>query len=133
MRNKHLQRHHIHTLEDLTPEKFEAALRYGWGISKLGEPVHHEMGWVKMVHDSSLPPYAKAQVIGMLYANEASLDLNLRPLEKKSIKRFAKNAGISFRRPLKKQGNLCMRLDLETGTAITEKNLLVHTDAEEDI
>ena len=133
MRNKHLQRHHIHTLEDLTPEKFEAALRYGWGISKLGEPVNHEMGWVKMVHDSTLPPYAKAQVIGMLYANEASLDLNLRPLEKKSIKRFAKNAGISFRRPLKKQGNLCMRLDLETGTAITEKNLLVHTDVEEDI
>jgi len=26
-----------------------------------------------------------------------------------------------------------MRLDLETGTAITEKNLLVHTDVEEDI
>lgn len=77
--------------------------------------------------------YAKAQVIGMLYANEVSLDLNLRPLEKKNIKRFAKTAGISFRRPLKKQGNLCMRLDLETGTAITEKNLSVHTDVEEDI
>jgi hypothetical protein len=26
-----------------------------------------------------------------------------------------------------------MRLDLETGTAITEKNLLVHTDEEEDV
>jgi len=133
MRNKHLQRHHLHTLEDLTPAKFEAALRFGWDMSKLGNPVNHEMGWVKQINDSSIPAYAKAQVIGMLYANEVSLDLNLKPHEKRNIKRFAKAAGISFRRSLKKQGNLCMRLDLETGTAITEKNLLVHTDEEEDI
>jgi len=133
MRNKHLQRHHLHTLEDLTPAKFEAALRFGWDMSKLGNPVNHEMGWVKQINDSSIPAYAKAQVIGMLYAHEVSLDLNLKPHEQRNIKRFAKAAGISFRRPLKKQGNLCMRLDLETGTAITEKNLLVHTDEEEDI
>jgi hypothetical protein len=102
-------------------------------MSKLGNPVNHEMGWVKQINDSSIPAYAKAQVIGMLYANEVSLDLNLKPHEQRNIKRFAKAAGISFRRPLKKQGNLCMRLDLETGTAITEKDLLVHTDEEEDI
>lgn len=133
MRNKHLQRHHLHTLEDLTPAKFEAALRFGWDMSKLGNPVNHEMGWVKLINDSAIPAYAKAQVIGMLYANEVALDLNLKLHEKRNIKRFAKAAGISFRRPLRKQGNLCMRLDLETGTAITEKNLLVHTDEEEDI
>ena len=82
---------------------------------------------------ASRPCCLAKKSIDLLYANEVSLDLNLRPLEKKSIKRFAKTAGISFRRPLKKQGNLCMRLDLETGTAITEKNLLVHTDVEEDV
>ena len=133
MRNKHLQRHHIHTLEDLTAEKFEAALRFGWDMSKLGLPVNHEMGWVKQINDSSIPSFAKAQVVGMLYAAEVSLDLALKPNEKRTIKRFAKAAGISFRRPLKKQGNLCMRLDLDSGTAITEKNVLVHTDEEEDV
>ena len=133
MRNKHLQRHHIHTLEDLTAEKFEAALRFGWDISKLGEPVHHPMGWVKAVNDSGIPSMAKAQVIGMLHANEISLDLGLKPFEKRSLKQFARTAGLSFRRPLNKQGNLVMRLDLDTGAAVTENISLVHADEDEDM
>ena len=41
-----------------------------------------------------------------VFANEISLDLGLKPFEKRSLKQFARTAGLSFRRPLNKQGKL---------------------------
>ena len=128
LRKKHLQRAHIHTLEDLTPAKFENALRIGWEIAGLGEPVAHPQGWINQVNDSSLSAEEKTMLIGYLQAQQSGLDLGLRKYQINEIKAKVRSVGLSFRRPLSKQGNMYMQLDLDTGTCRIHKSLAVSTD-----
>lgn len=128
LRGKHLQRAHIHTLEDLTPAKFENALRIGWKIAGLGEPVAHPHGWINQVNDSALSLEEKAIVIGHLQAQESGFDLGFRKHQINEIKAKARSVGLTFRRPLSKQGNLYMQLDLDTGLCLIHKSLAVNTD-----
>jgi hypothetical protein len=128
LRKKHLQRAHIHTLEDLTPAKFENALRIGWEIAGLGEPVTHPQGWINQVNDSSLSAEEKTMLIGYLQAQQSGLDLGLRKYQINEIKAKVRSVGLSFRRPLSKQGNMYMQLDLDTGTCRIHKSLAVSTD-----
>lgn len=100
LRNKHLQKAHIHTLEDLTSVKFEYALRQGWDIAGLGKPVIHPSAWIKQIHDSELSPETKTKVIGFLQAEMIGLDLGLRPYQTKALKKAAREAGLTFRRAL---------------------------------
>jgi hypothetical protein len=131
LRNKHLQKAHIHTLEDLTPAKFEYAMRQGWDISELGKPVMHPSAWIKQIHDSELPPETKSGVIGFLQAELIGLELGLRPYQTKALKKAAREAGITFRRALARQGNLRFTLDLETGAVVADNSIYVHTDSDE--
>lgn len=131
LRNKHLQKAHIHTLEDLTPAKFEYAIRQGWDISELGKPVMHPSAWIKQIHDSELPPETKSGVIGFLQAEMIGLELGLRAYQTKALKKAARDAGLTFRRALARQGNLRFTLDLETGTVVTDNSIYVHTDSDE--
>ena len=128
LRKKHLQRAHIHTLEDLTPAKFENALRIGWEIAGLGEPVAHPHGWINQVNDASLSAEEKTMLIGYLQAQQIGLDLGLRKYQINEIKAKVRSVGLSFRRPLSKQGNMYMQLDLDTGTCHIHKSLAVCTD-----
>jgi hypothetical protein len=130
LRNKHLQRAHIHTLKDLTPAKFELALRQGWEISKLDTPVSHPQGWVNQILDSELDPILKIQMIGLLHAENNGFEAGLRQFQINSLKQAARSIGITFRKPLAKQGNIQFTLDLDSGTARTDKFLNVCTDSE---
>lgn len=123
MRKKHLERAHIHTLADLTPAKFENALRIGWDISGLGDPIAHPHGWVNQINDSSLSAVEKSEVIGLLFAEQTGFDLGLRPYQINDLKAKARSTGITFRRPLSKQGNLYLQLDLDSGTCIVKKSI----------
>ena len=128
LRKKHLQRAHIHTLDDLTPAKFENALRIGWKIAGLGELVAHPHGWINQVNDSLLSVEEKAMVIGFLQAEETGFDLGLRKHQINGIRAKARSIGLSFRRPLSKQGNLYMQLDLDAGECLVHQSLGVSTD-----
>lgn len=116
MRNKHLKMAHIHSLEDLNRTKFEVALRQGWDISRLASPIAHPQGWLNQIADSSLLPNQKLEVIGYLQATLANIQMPVSASKIKQIKTWARKAGISFRKPLTKQGNLYFHLDLEKGT-----------------
>ncbi len=129
LRNKHLQRAHIHTLDDLTSEKFEFALRQGWDIAGLGNPVAHPQGWISQINGSALAPRTKAEVIGFLQAEMRGFDLGYRRYQEATLKKVARATGLSFRRSLEYQGNLIYRLDLETGTATVNNSFNVHTDS----
>jgi hypothetical protein len=131
LRNKHLQRAHIHTLDDLTGEKFELALRQGWEIAGLGIPVMHPQGWIKQIKDSALTPSTKAEVIGFLQAEIHGFDLGYRKYQQATMKRIARTTGLSFRRSLADQGDLRFQLDLETGTVCTDNPFDVHADSDE--
>lgn len=131
LRNKHLQKAHIHTLEDLTSAKFEYALRQGWEIAGLGKPVMHPSAWIKQIHDSALSPETKSQIVGLLQAEMMGLDLCLRTFQVTALKKAAREAGLTFRRSLAYQGNLQFTLNLETGTALTDNSIYVHTDSDE--
>lgn len=131
LRNKHLQRAHIHTLEDLTGEKFELALRQGWEIAGLGDPVMHPQGWIKQINDSGLTAKTKAEVIGFLQAEIHGFELGYRNYQQATLKKIARSTGLTFRRSLADQGSLRFQLDLETGAVITDNPFDVHTDSEE--
>jgi hypothetical protein len=131
LRNKHLQRAHIHTLADLTPEKFEYALRLGWDIAGLGKPLTHPMGWLIKLNNSILSPEQKTQVIGYLHANELGVDLGMRNTDIKNVKSLARSAGLSFRTSLEKQGGVTMELNLVSGSCDIKNSSLVCTDKEE--
>ena len=59
------------------------------------------------------------------------LELGLRPYQTKALKKAAREAGLTFRRALARQGNLQFTLDLETGTVVTDNSIYVHTDSDE--
>ena len=130
LRNKHLRRAHIHTLDDLTGGKFELALRQGWEIAGLGDPVMHPQGWINQINDSEMSPSTKAEVIGFLQAEIHGFDLGHRQYQQATLKKMARSAGLTFRRSLADQGNLRFQLDLEAGTVIADNPFDVHTDSE---
>jgi hypothetical protein len=118
-------------LADLTPEKFEYALRLGWDIAGLGKPLTHPMGWLIKLNNSILSPEQKTQVIGYLHANELGVDLGMRNTDIKNVKSLARSAGLSFRTSLEKQGGVTMELNLVSGSCDIKNSSLVCTDKEE--
>jgi len=89
----------------------------------LGDPIAHPHGWVNQINDSSLSAVEKSEVIGLLFAEQSGFDLGLRPYQINDLKAKARSTGITFRRPLSKQGNLYMQLDLDSGTCIVKKSI----------
>jgi len=124
LERKHLRQSHIHTLADLTGQKFEIALRTGWENSRLETPVVHPKAWVNLVANSGLTAPEKAELVGYLESNRIGKDLGYRPKEIAALREKARGVGINFRKKLATQGDLAMKLDLETLS-------LVHIDIAE--
>lgn len=123
MRSKHLRRAHIHTVADLNEAKIEAALRQGWDISGLGTPLVYPNGWIYQLLESPLSTQEKLETIGYLVANDQNAASWIPKSHREEIRRLAKRAGFSFRRPLAKQGKMFFHLDLEKGEIQLDKSV----------
>jgi hypothetical protein len=113
--NRHLKLNHIHSLGDLSEDRFEAALRTGWDRSRLSTPFFKPYSWISIVENSALAPSEKAEIIGYLIQENRGLDLSYSIREDREIRSKIRSIGISFRRDLDTQGLSSFQLDLDLG------------------
>ena len=113
--SRHLKANHIHSLGDLSEDRFEAALRSGWDKSRLSTPFFKRYSWVGIVENSALAPREKAEVIGYLLQEKRGIDLSYPSREDKEIRSRIRSIGISFKRDLNTQGLASYQLDLDLG------------------
>ena len=124
LERKSLTRAHIHTLADITHQKFEYALRKGWEYSGLGSPVHHPESWIEIITKSSLDQKVQWELIGFLLTNARGEEpQNLEECER--LKECARSLGISFKRSLEKNWFMATYLDLESQSLIELKSELL--------
>ena len=128
MQSRHLHRNHLHTLTDLSEDRFEAALRHGWDLSRLSLPFTTSTSWKQIIRDSVLTYQEKAELIGFLEEDEVGNDTYFPDSYRKLMRNKAKSVGISFKKSLKGQTKTSVKLDLETGMiSITPPPLSVNT------
>lgn len=122
---RHLKANHLHSLGDLSEDRFEAALRSGWDKSRLSTPFFKPYSWVGIVEAAALPPSEKAEIIGYLIQEKRGVDLAYPIQEDKKIRTKIRTIGISFKRDLGVQGLATYQLDLDLGNLLIcnlEKN-----------
>lgn len=113
--SRHLKTNHIHSLGDLSEDRFESALRSGWDKSRLSTPFFKPYSWIDIVEVSTLTPKEKAEVIGYLLQEDRGADLCYKVQEDREIRTKIRSIGISFRRALNTQGLATYQLDLDLG------------------
>jgi hypothetical protein len=112
---RHLNSNHLHSLGDLSEDRFEAALRIGWDKSRLSTPFLKPYSWVDIVEDSALAPNEKSEIIGYLIQEARGLDLAYSIQADREIRSKIRSIGISFRKDLNSQGLSTFQLDLDLG------------------
>ena len=113
--NRHLNSNHLHSLGDLSEDRFEAALRSGWDKSRLATPFFKPYSWVGVVEASALAPREKAEIIGYLIQEDRGIDLSYPIQEDLTIRSKIRSIGLSFRKDLHTQGLASYQLDLDIG------------------
>jgi hypothetical protein len=113
--NRHLNSNHLHSLGDLSEDRFEAALRSGWDKSRLATPFFKPYSWVGVVESSALAPREKAEIIGYLIQEDRGIDLSYPIQEDLAIRSKIRSIGLSFRKDLHTQGLASYQLDLDIG------------------
>ena len=114
----HLEKSHLHSLVDITPKKFEHALRRGWGLSQLETPVVHPQAWQRQVALADLTPREKALAIAYLATKDFGVDIGMTDEEKSQAIQHSQMAGIDFRKSLHLQGLPVFRLNLDSKALI---------------
>lgn len=122
---RHLAANHIHSLGDLSEDRFEAALRSGWDKSRLSTPFFKPYSWIGIVEASGLAPREKAEVIGYLLQDDRGSDLGYSQKEEKAIRSKIRSIGISLRKKLSIQGQSAIRIDLDIGDLILATDLSI--------
>ena len=115
LEKRHLKANHFHSLADLSEDRFEHALRFGWSKSRLGSPFFKPLAWTEHVTVSSLPATEKAELIGYLVMDEIGTDLGYGPKQSKTLRTRARSLGLKFYGELKNQGLTMYQLDLDLG------------------
>jgi len=115
LENRHLAKNHLHTLGDLSEDRFEAALRFGWEKSRLGTSFFKPDSWVELVERSNLSPSEKAEAIGYLLEENRGNDLGYSPADDRTLRNKLRSLGISFKMKLSDQGLTKFQLDLDLG------------------
>jgi hypothetical protein len=118
MELNHLRRNHLHSLADLSEDRFEAALRSGWDLSHLSSPLIQSGSWKDFVRESKLPYREKAELIGYLEEDDLGHD-DLFPAQyRKQMRAKARSIGLNFRNRLEDQFMTSYRLDLDSRSLI---------------
>ena len=117
---RHLSRNHIHTLADLSEDRFEAALRSGWNLSNLSLPLIKEGGWKELIRGSALANQEKAELIGFLEEDDLGNDLMFPDQYRKQMRAKARSIGITFKKNLEDQSQTIFKLDIDSGDLIEE-------------
>ena len=120
MELRHLSRNHIHTLADLSEDRFEAALRSGWNLSNLSLPLIKEGGWKELIRGSALANQEKAELIGFLEEDDLGNDLMFPDQYRKQMRAKARSIGITFKKNLEDQSQTIFKLDIDSGDLIEE-------------
>jgi hypothetical protein len=118
MELNHLRRNHIHSLADLSEDRFEAALRNGWDLSRLSSPLIQSGSWKDFVRESNLSYQEKAELIGYLEEDDLGHDGLFPAQYRKKMRAKARSIGLNFRNRLEDQFITSYQLDLNSRNLI---------------
>ena len=121
LEKRHLKKNHFHSLADLSEDRFENALRFGWKKSRLSTPFFRPLAWTEHITESNLQPKEKAELIGYLMMDETGVDLGFGISEDKTLRNKARSLGMRFYGGLNTQGLTQYQLDLDIGDLLIIK------------
>ncbi len=127
MEQRHLSYNHLHTLADLSEDRFEAALRHGWDLSRLSNPINKPGEWRNLIRSSALAHNEKAELIGFLEEDEMGDNLYFPDTYRIQMRKKARGLGITFKKLLADQGPFSQSLDLDAGDLVKKPSGFTNT------